>query len=158
MASYGEMTTVQMGSRTWVILNSDRLVKEIISKNCASTGDRPDFPVAGALVSNNKRTVLRKTRDWKEGRQLMHHLLSGTALKTYSGIQEAESTTLLHNYLHQPDQWHRHNYSYSYSIAHRIVVHPKHQQQHLRLLSQPRDLPAFSLVLVLHGGRSLQSL
>ena len=115
------MTTLQMGSRSWVVLNSNRVVKEIISKNCVSTGDRPDFPVAGSLVSNDKRTVLRKTRHWKEGRKLMDHLLSGTALKTYSGIQEAESTSLLHNYLHQPDQWYRHNYSFSYSIAHGVV-------------------------------------
>ena len=127
------MTTVQIGSRTWVVLNSNRVVKEIISKNCVSTGDRPDFPVAGSLVSNNKRTVLRKTRDWKEGRKLMDHLLSGTALKTYSGIQEAESTTLLHSYLHQPDQWHRHNYSYTYSIAHRIVLGERTRQTQKQL-------------------------
>ncbi|KAI4156035.1 MAG: hypothetical protein L6R39_001151 [Caloplaca ligustica] len=117
-----------MGGRTWVVLNSNRVVKDIISKNCVSTGDRPDFPIAGSLVSSNKRTVLRKTKNWKEGRKLMHHLLSGTALKTYSCVQEAESTTLLHNYLDQPDQWHKHNYNYSYSIVHRIVFGKRTRQ------------------------------
>lgn len=117
-----------MGSRTWVLLNSNRVVKEIISKNSVATGDRPYFPVASSLVSNSKRTVLRKSRDWKEGRALMHHLLSGIALKTYSNVQEAESTTLLYNYLHEPDQWHRHNYSYSYCTAHRIVFGERPRQ------------------------------
>ena len=122
-----------MGSRTWVVLNSNRVVKEIISKNCVSTGDRPDFPVAGSLVSNDKRTVLRKTRHWKEGRKLMDHLLSGTALKTYSGVLEAESTTLLHNHLHQPEQWYRHNYSFAYSIIQGIVFGERTRQTQKQL-------------------------
>ena len=32
LISYGEMVTLRMGSKTWVVLNSDRVVSEIIAK------------------------------------------------------------------------------------------------------------------------------
>ena len=115
------------------MLNTNRVVKEIISKNAGATGERPDFPISGSLVSRGKRTVLRKTEHWQEGRKLMHNLLSGTALNIYASIQNAESIRLLHSYLHRPDQWYRHHYNYSYSIAHRIVLgeRPKQTQKQL---------------------------
>lgn len=122
------MTTLKMGTRTWVLLNSNRVVKEIIAKQAAVTGERPDFPVSGGLVSRDNRTVLKKTAQWQEGRKLMHHLLNGTALKTYSQIQEEESTRLLQSYLHTPDQWYRHHYDYAYSIIHRIVLGERPKQ------------------------------
>ena len=63
----------------------------------------------------------------------MHHMLSGTALKEYGELQDAESIQLLANYLQQPDQWYLHNYRYAYSIIHEIVVgkRPEHTQQQL---------------------------
>lgn len=122
-----------MGTRTWVLLNSNRAVKEIIAKQAAVTGERPDFPVSGGLVSRNNRTVLRKTAQWQEGRKMMHHLLSGTALRTYGHIQEEESTRLLHSYLYTPDQWYRHHYDYAYSIIHRIVLGERPKQTKMEL-------------------------
>lgn len=119
---------MRMGTRTWVFLNSNRVVKEIIAKQAAVTGDRPDFPVSGGLVSQDNRTVLKKTSRWQEGRKIMHHLLNGTALRTYGQIQEEESTRLLHGYLHTPQQWFRHHYDYPYSIIHRIVLGERPQQ------------------------------
>lgn len=37
LARFGEMTTLDLGSKTWVLLNSPRVVKEIIAKNAAVT-------------------------------------------------------------------------------------------------------------------------
>jgi len=117
-----------MGARTWVFLNSNRVVKEIIAKQAAVTGERPDLPVSAGLVSRNNRTVLKKTAQWIEGRQLMHHLLSGTATRTYGHVQEEESTRLLQSYLRTPEQWFRHHYDYAYSVIHRVVVGEKPKQ------------------------------
>jgi cytochrome P450 len=122
------MATLRLGTRTWVVLNSNRVVKELIAKQAAATGERPEFPVSGGLVSRNNRTVLKRTSAWQEGRKLMHHLLNGTSLRTYGQIQEEESTKLLHGYLRTPDQWFRHHYDYSYSIIHRIVLGERPKQ------------------------------
>jgi cytochrome P450 len=141
IARYGEMTTVRMGARTWVFLNTPRVAKEIIAKHASSTSERPSLPVSSGLVSRNNRTVLKKTAQWTEGRQLMHHLLSGTATRKYGHIQEEESTRLLRSYAGKPEQWYRHHYDYAYAIIHRIVLGSKPQQT-------PDDLDAFRRVTV----------
>lgn len=122
-----------MGHKTWVMLNSDRVVQEIIAKRANITGERPYLPVASGLVSRHKRTVLRQTKEWSEGRRVMHHLLSGTALNGYQKILELESIQLLANYVEQPGQWYLHHYRYAYSVVHCIVVgeRPRQTQKEL---------------------------
>ena len=116
------MTTLKMGSRTWVLLNTERVTTEIITKRAMMTTERPYFPIASGLVSHSKRTALRQTEAWAEGRRLMLQLLSGPELKIYSAWQEQESAKLLLNYLKEPEKWYNHHYFYSNAVAHRIVV------------------------------------
>ena len=127
------MATLRMGNRTWVMLNSNRVVQEIIAKRANITGERPYLPVASGLTSRHKRTVLRQTKEWSEGRRVMHHLLSGTALKNYEKVQDLESIQLLANYLERPNQWYLHHYRYAYSVIHRIVVGERPRQTQKQL-------------------------
>ena len=53
---------------------------------------------------------------------MTHHLLSGSALKTYEEWQELESIQLLAAYLYRPREWYSHHYRYSVSIIHRIIL------------------------------------
>lgn len=122
MIQYGEMVTLHMGSQTWVMLNSDRVVSELIAKRGKVTNERPYMPVASGLVSNGKRTVIRQEKEWREGRRVMHHLLSGSNLKVYAGMQELESVDMLRRYLREPNLWFAHNYRYSTSVLYRIVM------------------------------------
>ena len=119
---YGEMTTLHLGSQTWVLLNTDRVASDIIAKRSKVTNERPYMPVAGGLVSNNKRAVLRQAAEWTEGRRVMHHLLSGSALKVYGEWQELESLQLVLSYLKEPKQWYAHHFRYSTAIFYRIVM------------------------------------
>ncbi|OCL06829.1 cytochrome protein [Glonium stellatum] len=122
LSQYGEMTTVHLGSKTWVLLNSDRVVSELIAKRGALTSERPDLPIASSLVSNDKRSVLRRSARWAEGRRAMHHLLNGAALRTYGGWQELETAHLLAACLLQPRRWHKHHFRYANSVVHWIVL------------------------------------
>lgn len=117
LSQYGEMTTLHLGSKTWVLPNSDRVISEIIAKRGAITSERPFLPIASGLVSRDKRTVLRQTAQWAEGRRAIHHL-NGAALKTYGEWQELESAQLLAAYLLQPALWHKHRFHYSNSVMH----------------------------------------
>ncbi|KAL8940472.1 MAG: hypothetical protein Q9216_002801 [Gyalolechia sp. 2 TL-2023] len=116
------MTTLRLGSRTWVLLNSPRVVGEIISKRGKITHERPPMPVASDLISQGKRVVLLPTEKWMEGRRVMHHLANMSAIKTYTEMQELESVQMLAAYLHRPGQWYEHHYRYSNSVMHRIVL------------------------------------
>ena len=60
---YGEMVTLHMGSKTWIVLNSDRVVLELIAKRGKITNERPQMPIASDLVSNRKRTVIRQEEE-----------------------------------------------------------------------------------------------
>ncbi|TVY81707.1 Cytochrome P450 monooxygenase patH [Lachnellula suecica] len=122
LAEYGEMTTLHMGTRTWVLLNSDRVVSDIILKQGKITGERPSMPIASGLVSNGKRTVIRQTADWQEGRRVMHHLLSGSALKVYGDWYETESIRLLSAYLTTPKNWFAHHFKYATSVLYLLVL------------------------------------
>jgi len=101
LSQYGEMTTLHLGPKTWVLLNSDRVISEIIAKRGDITSERPFLPIASGLVSREKCTVLCQTAQWAEGRRAMHHLINGAAL-TYGEWQELESAQLLAAYLLQP--------------------------------------------------------
>ncbi|KAE8373971.1 cytochrome P450 [Aspergillus bertholletiae] len=122
LVPYGEMVTLHMGSKTWVVLNSDRAVSEIIAKRGKITNERPHMPVASDLVSNGKRTVIRQEEEWREGRRVMHQLLSGSNLKVYAGMQELESVDMLRRYLREPNLWFAHHFRYATSVLYRIVM------------------------------------
>ena len=122
MSGYGEMATLHMGAKTWVLLNSDRVAYEIISKRGKITAERPEMPIAGGLVSNNKRAVIRQTKEWQEGRRVTHQLLSGSNLKTYATMQELESNELLLAYLKNPRHWSSHHFRYATAFLYRVVM------------------------------------
>lgn len=102
------MVTLHMGSKTWIVLNSDRVVSELIAKRGKITNERPQMPIARDLVSNGKRTVIRQEEEWREGRRVMHQLLSGSNLKVYASMQELESVDMLRRYVREPDLWFSH--------------------------------------------------
>lgn len=130
-----------MGSIIWVLLNSSRTAAEIIGKRGNVTSERPYLPIASGLVSRGRRTVLRQTAQWTEGRRVMHHLLNGSALKTYGKWAEIESVHLLAEYCYRPQRWYSHHYRYSLSIAHRIVLGE-------RLLKSTPELDNFRRVTI----------
>ncbi|KAI0099068.1 cytochrome P450 [Nemania sp. FL0031] len=116
------MTTLSMGTKTWVLLNSERVLNEIIAKRAGVTHERPYFPIAGGLVSRNYRLFLQKTEKWREGRRLLHQLMMGEHSKAHSNLAEETSLGLLQAYLDEPNAWYAHNYRYPLAIIYRIVA------------------------------------
>lgn len=116
------MTTLRLGSRTWILLNSQRVTQEIIAKRGNITSERHYLPVASDIVSRGMRSILQPLSKWTENRRVMHHLLSGSALDQYGKWQQLESTQMLAEYLHHPDQWYAHHYRYASSVVHRVAL------------------------------------
>jgi hypothetical protein len=116
------MTTLTMGHKRWVLLNSDRVVNEIIAKRASVTHERPWFPVAGELVSKNLRLFLQRTMDWREGRSILHHLMHVTSYKAHGAIIERSSLELLRLYLDEPRLWYAHNYRFPLTVIYKIMT------------------------------------
>ena len=121
IAKYGEMTTTHLGSKLWVVLNSDRLVNELYAKKGNITNERPPYPIANTLLSRGRRSIVLPVDGWTERRKLMQQLLSGTALVQYQKYQNSESLVLLRRYLEQPSLWYKHNSAYATSVIYRIT-------------------------------------
>ncbi|KAI0120265.1 cytochrome P450 2C31 [Hypoxylon sp. NC0597] len=127
---YGELTTLSMGTKTWILLNSGRVVNEIIAKRANITHERPYFPIAGTLVSRNKRVFLQKTEEWRESRRLLHQLLMGAGSKDHGSLVELASLGLLRSYLNEPEAWYAHNYRYPAAIVYNILTNkPLHKSR-----------------------------
>ncbi|KAI9927605.1 hypothetical protein MW887_003225 [Aspergillus wentii] len=122
LAQYGEMTTVHLGSKTLILLNTNRVVSEIIAKRGSLTNGRSPMPIASGIVSRHGRSLILPPAQWTEKRRVMHSLLSGTALRQYGSWQEMESSQLLAEMLYQPRRWYRHHYRYANSVVHRIAL------------------------------------
>jgi cytochrome P450 len=116
------MATFHVGSKTWIVLNSHRVVSEIIAKRGNVTNDRSPMPISSGIVSRHKRSLLLPAAEWAEPRRVMHHLLSGSALKQYGEWQELESLQMMAEYIEQPERWYRHHYRYANSVVHRIAL------------------------------------
>lgn len=111
-----------MGTKTWVLLNTERVVNEILAKKAGITHERPYFPIAGDLVSRNKRVFLHKTDEWRESRRLLHQIAMGAGSKNHGDIVEQASIGLLQSYMNEPDSWYAHNYRYAAEIMYKIVT------------------------------------
>ncbi|KAL3455133.1 cytochrome P450 [Aspergillus heterothallicus] len=122
LSKYGEMTTLHLGSKTWILLNTKRVVSEIIAKRGSLTNGRSPMPIASGIVSRSSRSLLLPPSGWAEKRRVMHSLLSGTALTQYGSWQELESAQMLAEYVLQPGRWYRHHYRYANSVVHRIAL------------------------------------
>lgn len=116
------MTTLHLGSKTWVLLNSHRVVSEIISKRGSLTNTRDEKPISSGIMSKDRRSLMLPQETWTERRRVMHSLLNGTSLKQYGEWQEQESSQMMAEYLFQPKGWYRHHYRYANSVIHRIAL------------------------------------
>uniref|UniRef100_A0A8H7N148 Cytochrome P450 n=1 Tax=Bionectria ochroleuca TaxID=29856 RepID=A0A8H7N148_BIOOC len=125
IAKYGEMVTTHLGSKLWVVLNSNRLAHELYAKHGKVTNGRPPMPIVNDLLSQGRRSVMLPIDGWAERRRVMHKLLSGTAMTKYAEYQAEESVVLLANYLRKPQEWYAHNARYANSVIYRITFGEK---------------------------------
>ncbi|KAF2799239.1 cytochrome protein [Melanomma pulvis-pyrius CBS 109.77] len=136
-----------MGTKTWVLLNSSRVVNEIIAKRATKTHERPYFLIAGELVSQNKRLFLHRTSAWREGRRLLHQLLLGAASKNHGQLVEQASLELLRAYLDEPKSWYAHNYRFAVTVINRIITNAPLQKSSMELEDLQRVTSTFLVAI-----------
>ncbi|SCO91351.1 related to cytochrome P450 [Fusarium oxysporum] len=119
---HGEMFSLKLGSKTWVFLNSSRVVDDLLEKRSAIYSSRARFPMAQELMSGNMRFLLMPYGDrWRGIRKIMHQVLNSRQADKFQVYQEVESRRLLHDYLHHPDKWYRSNQQFANSVILSVV-------------------------------------
>lgn len=147
------MTSTHLGSKLWVVLNSDRVVTELYNRKGSVTNEKPSYPVVSKLISRGLRSVFLPTSEWSERRRVMHQLLSGSAATKYTTYQHEESLRLLTSYAQLPDLWWSHHHQYSNSVIHRITFgeRPANNDERIAAITKAQNIflmnaPPFNLI------------
>jgi hypothetical protein len=99
--------TCQIGSNTWIFLNSSRVVRDLLEKRAPIYSSRPAFPMTQDVLSGGCRMVLMPySEKWRALRKVMHQVLNTRqADHQFRPYQDLESKQLLYDYLHRPEKW-----------------------------------------------------
>lgn len=115
---YGEMFSLMLGGQRMVVLNSPRVVKDLIDVRSTNYSSRPDSYIGQTLVSGGFRIVLMPYNDeWRLARKMIHNLLNVKTAVEYIPFQELELRQMLSDMVHEPNKYHNHVRRYSTSLV-----------------------------------------
>jgi hypothetical protein len=145
--TYGEMCftvklsdgrfTVKLGGSTWVYLNSSRVIRELLDHRGGIYCSKPHTPYLSETLSGGLRMALMEYGpQWRKIRKAMGMFTSMTEVKKFSKEMESESTVMMHEYLHDPENYFQHHARFANSVVmtvgfgrrtakgDKLVVHP----------------------------------
>lgn len=115
---YGEIYSIMLGNQRMVVLNSPRVVKDLIDQRSNNYSSRPDMYVAQTLISGGYRLVLMQYDEgWRLARKMIHNLLNIKTAVEYVPYQELELRQMLADMVRQPERYHDHVRRYSTSLV-----------------------------------------
>ncbi|KAK4938229.1 hypothetical protein LTR10_021302 [Elasticomyces elasticus] len=116
---YGEMFTCSIGGKTWVFLNSSRVVNDLMEKRAAIYSSRQHMPMAQGVISGGNRVLLMGyNQRWRTLRKVMHAILNKQNAPIFAPFQDVESKHLLYDFLHHPELW----YSATQRFANSVIM------------------------------------
>ncbi|KAF5548886.1 cytochrome p450 [Fusarium mexicanum] len=105
------------GGKRWLFLNSRRAVSALLDKKAAIYSSLQNLPMAGEVISGNKRLLLMPYgAEWCKQRKAMHQILNNTKSTVFQPFQDLESRALLYHYIKKPDRWWEANARFANSI------------------------------------------
>ncbi|KAJ5133076.1 hypothetical protein N7448_001895 [Penicillium atrosanguineum] len=115
---YGEIYSVMLGNQRMVVLNSPRVVKDLIDQRSNNYSSRPEMYVGQTLISGGYRLVLMQYDEgWRLARKMIHNLLNIKTAVEYIPYQELELRQMLADMIKRPNKYHDHVRRYSTSLV-----------------------------------------
>jgi cytochrome P450 len=115
---YGDMFTLMLGKQRVVVLNSPRVVRDLIDARSNNYSSRPGNYVGQDLISGGYRLVLMPYADeWRLARKMVHSLLNVKTAVDYIPFQELELRQMLADMVRTPEKYHDHVRRYSTSLV-----------------------------------------
>ena len=97
--------TLKFGRSYWVILNSRRVVNELLEKRTGIYSSRGSH-MAHTIVSGEKRMLVMPYGDmWRRQRRIMHQVLTSSQKPLFRPLQDLESKALMVDLLDKPTLW-----------------------------------------------------
>jgi cytochrome P450 len=119
---YGLLYRLNLAGTTHVIVCSEKVANDLCRERGNIYSDRPHFPMATKLLSNDFRPLLLPYGDtWRAFRKFTHGVANSAAAATYEPVQEEEALRLVHDLLQEPTQYDALLERYAASIIMRIT-------------------------------------
>jgi len=131
--TYGEIYSLKFGHTTAVVLNSPRMIHELLDNRSAVTSDRPDMLVPVLATNGLNLVFARYGTTWKNMRRAVHDILTREACMRHLPIQRAESTQLMYDILNKPEDFYIQIRRYSASVITSVVFGSRspHHESHV---------------------------
>ncbi|KII89847.1 hypothetical protein PLICRDRAFT_40022 [Plicaturopsis crispa FD-325 SS-3] len=107
-AEYGDIYSLKVASGTALVISSAKAVKELMDRNTGNSVDRPPLYWADQITGGLHLATVRYGDIWRSMRKTAHTILTPQGADRHLPIQQAETTQLLYDLLHTPEDFFKH--------------------------------------------------
>ncbi|KAH6651347.1 cytochrome P450 [Chaetomium tenue] len=102
---YGPVYSLILGTKTLIVLSSDKAVKDLLDKKSNMYSHRQEMYIGQTLCSGDLRVLMMGyDARWRMCRKLVHTLLNISAAKSYVPYQLLENKQMLYEMITQPER------------------------------------------------------
>ncbi|KAK3299783.1 cytochrome P450 [Chaetomium fimeti] len=102
---YGPVYSLILGTKTLIVLSSDKAVKDLLDKKSNMYSHRQEMYIGQTLCSGDLRVLMMGyDARWRMCRKLVHTLLNISAAKSYVPYQMLENKQMLYDMITQPER------------------------------------------------------
>jgi cytochrome P450 len=102
---YGPVYSLILGTKTMIMLSSDKAVKDLLDKKSNMYSHRQEMYIGQTLCSGDLRILMMGyDARWRMCRKLVHSLLNISAAKSYVPYQMLENKQMLYEMITQPER------------------------------------------------------
>ncbi|KAF7340729.1 Cytochrome P450 [Mycena sanguinolenta] len=106
---YGGIFSLKVGNGTIIVVSDMAIVKELLDDRSGETSSRPSLYAVDVVTGRNYLvTATSDDHVWRMGRKAIQPLLAPQAVQAHLPIAEAETAQLLHDILHNPEEFYSH--------------------------------------------------
>ncbi|KIX97064.1 uncharacterized protein Z520_07178 [Fonsecaea multimorphosa CBS 102226] len=119
---YGPIYSLILGTKTYIVLNTDAAVKDLLDKRSAMYSSRPEMYMAHDIASGGLRTVtMPYGSQWRMMHTVTHSILNIKAATSYIPYQDLENKFMLVNLLDRPEEFETHIKLFTHALTTQII-------------------------------------
>ncbi|KAF5372164.1 hypothetical protein D9758_005053 [Tetrapyrgos nigripes] len=106
--AYGPIVYLNMAGQPMIILNTKKVVEDLLDRRTTKYSDRPSFVVGRIMTGNMNFALISTGERWRKMRRASDNALGLKNTVNYHGVQRNEAVFSTHSILSDPDNWRSH--------------------------------------------------